>query len=76
MKKYKVIIDRKKCFACGTCQAISPQHFKINHEDGLVEVIGFEEKNGQIIVEIDESQLIDFESAAKACPENIIKIQK
>ncbi|RJQ33770.1 ferredoxin [Candidatus Parcubacteria bacterium] len=76
MKKYKVIIDKKKCFGCGTCQLASEKYFKLSDQDGLITIDNFEEKNGQLNGEINENELADFEKAAQSCPEGVIKIQK
>ncbi|PLX25144.1 hypothetical protein C0580_03215 [Candidatus Parcubacteria bacterium] len=76
MKKYKVIIDSKKCIGCGNCSMVADKYIKINQQSGLVDVSGFIEKNGRLVGEISEQQLDDFERAARVCTELVIKIIK
>lgn len=76
MKKYKVTIDLKKCIGCGNCAMVADKYIKINQQSGLVDVSGFVEKNGQLVGEIEEQQLQDFERAAQICTELVIKIIK
>jgi len=74
MKKYKVIIDRRKCIACAICVSLVPDVFSLA-TDGQIQSNGFIEKNGLLVGEIEESQLLAVQQAAQACTESVIKIE-
>ncbi|MEM2954493.1 MAG: ferredoxin [Candidatus Nanoarchaeia archaeon] len=61
---YRIIHERKKCIGCGSCAAICPENWFMD-DDGKASVKRKEIEN-----------LGCNELAAKACPAQIIKIQK
>lgn len=74
MAKYKIVYDRDACIGAAACAAIDAVRFKMN-DDGKADLInGKEDKPGLWILEVDE--LGDIEEAAKACPVNVIKVEK
>lgn len=75
-KKYKVYLRRDQCMGCGICSSLLEQEFSISHKDGLVNMKRAQKKGENLILEIDDNQLAEFEEAAAACPNLIIKISK
>lgn len=75
-KKYKIYLRRDKCIGCGVCATLLDQEFSISHEDGLVNMKRGKSVGENLILEIDDGQLAEFEEAAGACPNLIIKIKK
>lgn len=76
MKKYKVVHNRKKCIGCHSCVEIAPSTWKIDPVDGKSRLHLCKEKGDLFIGEIFEMELAKNESAAKACPMQIIRIEK
>lgn len=69
----KVILNKDKCIACGTCVAIFPEFFTT--DSGTIEFKREAEKNGDFSkVTPEEWKLI--EEAASACPNTVIEIKE
>jgi len=70
----QIILERKKCIGCGSCQAVCPKYFELI-EDGKSRLVGSEEdvKTGNEELEVKEADCIT--DAAEACPVQIIHIK-
>ncbi|OGY93389.1 MAG: hypothetical protein A2406_00155 [Candidatus Komeilibacteria bacterium RIFOXYC1_FULL_37_11] len=73
-KKYKIYIDRSKCIGCGTCIDILPKIFDINSDDGLVQMKNSKKEGNAWVLEINDSQLEEFQKIATSCPTTTIRI--
>jgi ferredoxin len=70
--KYKIVIDRTKCIACGTCYALDPVHFEPD-EDRKSKVVGGvtnEKSEGSF----EDEKLDNAQEAEDSCPVSIIKV--
>ena len=63
----KITVDKETCIGCGSCAAICPAVFEMA-EDGKSEV----KKN----LKISKDLLQCAESAAEACPVQVIRVMK
>lgn len=72
----KIVHYREKCIGCNSCVEIAPSFWRMSKEDGKSDLIGATQKKDVEILEISLAELSDNEKAAKACPVNIIKIEK
>ena len=53
-KGKKIVVDESACIACGTCESIAPDYFKI--EGGVSKVLkDYDEKDAALIDEAVES---------------------
>ena len=75
-KKYKVYIDRSACIACDTCSSILPKIFKMNDDDGLVDTKGSKQERKHWVLEINASQLEEFQQVSDSCPTEVFIIKK
>jgi ferredoxin len=75
-KKIQVIHYPQNCIGCNSCCLAAPKQWRINDETGLAELIGGVRKGDCDILEIEEKDLAANINAAKACPVQIIKVQK
>lgn len=74
-KKYKVRYEWKKCIGSAVCEAVAPQHFKV--ENGKAILIGSKVVDDVEKVyekEISESELDANKMAADGCPPNCIRV--
>lgn len=76
MKKYKIEIQHDACIGCGVCTSVSPNILKMNINTGLVDIDGFEKKDGVLFGEVTEDQLNNIRRAAASCPQMIIKVEE
>lgn len=78
MAKNKLIISqqRKNCIGCGSCVMYSPDCWKVNDNDGRADLIGGVQKGNVVVAEISMEYLEENKKAAKACPMQIIKLNK
>ncbi len=77
MAKYKVIIDRDACIACGVCASLCPDVFELSSEDGKSQIVESLREAGNIGVGIIDENLKECVSnAADSCPVGAIKIEE
>lgn len=74
--KFIITQQREKCIGCGSCTMYSPDCWKINNKDGKADLIGGIKKGKVIVAEVGMEHLEDNKKAAKACPMQIIKLNK
>ncbi|MBI2076448.1 MAG: ferredoxin [Candidatus Aenigmarchaeota archaeon] len=74
-KKFKVRYEWKKCIGSAVCEAVAPQHFRV--ENGKATLIGSkitDEANKIYEKEITEAELDANRMAADGCPPNCIHV--
>ena len=75
MAKYKIVLNRKECIECGSCEAAAPELFEMDKGDNKSNLKGGKKlKDGKEELEIDESKLESTKEAANVCPANVISI--
>jgi len=76
MPQFKIIHERPKCIACGSCAAIAPKYWEMNQKDGLADLKGcrMNGENEERIV--DEGEARANIEAAEVCPVQIIHVTK
>ncbi len=73
MSSLKIIHDQDRCIGCHACVNLAPQNWDMN-ENGKAQLICGTKKGRYTISEIFECDLEANQSAAQACPMNIIKV--
>lgn len=70
-------LDRKGCIGAAACAAVAPKFWKMNDEDGKVDLIGGKasKNNEHQEIEIDEADLQMNKEAADVCPVKVIVIK-
>lgn len=76
-KKFLMTLDRKGCIGAAACAAVAPKFWKMNEDDGKVDLIGGKslENNDKQEMEIDEADLQVNKDAADVCPVKVIVIK-
>lgn len=77
--KYRVIVDRSKCVACGAAPAACPEVFELGSDNGKNRVIDkySVELTPELSVGVIPEELYDCARAgAEACPVDAIRIEK
>ncbi len=67
---------RDKCIGCNACVEIAPEQWAMSRKDGKSVLIGARVKKGVYTARFPDEVWEANVQAAKACPVNIIKIQK
>jgi ferredoxin len=77
MSKFKIIHERPKCIACGSCAAVAPDHWEMSQEDGLADLkkCTMNGENEEKLVS-DEAEVVKHREAAEVCPVQIIHVEK
>ncbi len=72
-----VTLQRDKCIGCNYCFELCAEHFRMSKKDGKSILLKSQDKKGfhtsRLPDHADEDAL---NAAAKACPVNIIKVNK
>ncbi len=70
----KIILEKKKCISCGSCEALDPKHFKLdkNHKCTLLKGKNIKDD----IYELEVNEIGQAQDAADACPAQCIHIEK
>ncbi len=76
MEKLKVIHERPKCIACGSCAAVAPEHWEMNANDGLADLKNCSMEGENEVKEADENEAVKHREAAEVCPVQIIRVEK
>jgi len=79
MAKYRVVVDRSKCVACGAASAACPEVFELGNDNGKNRVIA--KYSVELTPELSVGEIPEelYECArvgAEACPVDAIKIEK
>jgi len=74
MATFKVLLDRESCIGAGACAKAFSERWKMNDNDGKVDLVGGEKKDEFWIVEIEDHELDRMMESAQACPVNAIHI--
>ena len=77
MPPFKIIHERPKCIACGSCAAVAPEHWEMSQKDGLADLKGctMSGENEEKLVS-DPDELAKHREAAEVCPVQIIHVEK
>ena len=74
MATFKVVLDRESCIGAGACEKAFSERWKMNDNDGKVDLIGGETTDKEQVLEISEHELDRMLEAAQSCPVNAIHI--
>lgn len=74
--KFIITQQREKCIGCGSCAIYCSECWKINNQDGKADLIGGVKKGNVVVAEVGMEHLEANRKAAKACPMQIIKLNK
>ena len=76
MAQFKIIHERPKCIACGSCAAIAPEFWEMSAKDGLADLkkCTMDGENEERIV--GEHEALKNREAAEVCPVQIIHVDK
>ena len=72
---FKIIHERPKCIACGSCAAVAPKFWEMSQKDGLADLKGctMNGENEERI--IDDKDMPANREAAEVCPVQIIHVE-
>lgn len=79
MAKYRVVVDRVTCIACGAAPATCPEIFELGSDNGknrVVEKYSVKTDDSVSIGEIPEELYSCAKAGADVCPVNAIKIER
>ena len=73
---FKIIHERPKCIACGSCAAVAPKYWEMSEKDGLADLKGctMNGENEERIVSDAEASI--NREAAEVCPVQIIHVEE
>jgi ferredoxin len=77
--KYRVIVDRVTCIACGAAPVMCPEVFVLGSDNGknrVVDKYNVKTDENISIGEIPEELYECVKNAAEICPVNAIKVEK
>lgn len=70
-----VIQRRNKCIGCNYCVELAPDFWRMSRKDGKSVLLGAEDKKGNHVLKIAESEKEVNQRAAEACPVKIIEVR-
>ena len=73
--KYKIVIDRTGCIACGSCYSIDPIHFEPDEEGKSVVIGGDKDASGSLGI-FDDDEMENARYAEDSCPVSIINVSE
>lgn len=79
MARYRVIVDRAKCIACGAAPAACPEVYELGSDNGknrVVDKYSVKTDENISIGEIPEELYECAKSGADVCPVNAIRVEK
>ena len=70
----KIIQNHEGCIGCGTCEALCPKFWKMDHEEGKANLIGarIDAKTKEQTLKVDDIGC--NQDAADCCPVQVIHI--
>lgn len=79
MARYKVIVDRESCIACGAAPVTCPDVFELGLDNGKTKIVDkySVETNDKISIGVIPEELYECaKSASDVCPVSAIRIEK
>ena len=79
MAKYKVIVNRSQCIACGVAPSTCPQVFELGDDNGknrIVDTYSVKTTEEESIGEVPEDLYDCVSRAAQLCPVSAITVEK
>lgn len=73
---FKIVHERPKCIACGSCAAVAPAFWEMSKKDGLADLkwCTMNGENEERI--IGDADMPANKEAAEVCPVQIIHVEK
>lgn len=73
---FKIIHERPKCIACGSCAAVAPKHWLMSEKDGLADLKGCTMKGENEERIVSDAEAPVNREAAEVCPVQIIHVEE
>ncbi|HLD33575.1 MAG TPA: ferredoxin [Candidatus Nanoarchaeia archaeon] len=73
---FKIIHERPKCIACGSCAAVAPKFWEMSEKDGLADLKGCTMNGDNEERIIDDKDATANREAAEVCPVQIIHVEE
>lgn len=75
MGNYKIVYDKESCIGAGTCEAVSPDTWKVDNKIGKADLVGGVSMGNEMFeLEIEDKDLDMHVQAARGCPAACIHI--
>ena len=71
-----VIQRRHKCIGCNYCVEIAPEFWRMSRKDGKSVLLGAEDKRGNFVLKISDTDFDLHKKAADVCPVKIIDVRE
>jgi len=69
MGNYKIVYDKESCIGAGTCEAVSPENWKVDNAAGKADLVGAKDMgDGNFELDIEDKDLDMHMQAAQGCP--------
>lgn len=62
----KIVLDKSRCTGLGICESLSPKHFEIDDDGGLM----------LLETGVDDDELDDVEAAVAGCPTEALRLER
>jgi ferredoxin len=71
-----VVQRRFKCIGCNYCVEIAPEFWRMSRKDGKSVLLGAEDKRGNFVLKISDTDFDLHKKAADVCPVKIIDVRE
>ena len=71
-----VVQRRHKCIGCNYCVEIAPEFWRMSRKDGKSVLLGAEDKRGNWVLKIPDTDFELHKKAADVCPVKIIDVRE
>lgn len=71
-----VVQRRHKCIGCNYCVEIAPEFWRMSRKDGKSVLLGAEDKRGNFVLKIPDTDFELHKKAADVCPVKIIDVRE
>jgi len=71
-----VVQRRHKCIGCNYCVEIAPEFWRMSRKDGKSVLLGAEDKRGNFVLKIPDTNFELHKKAADVCPLKIIDVRE
>jgi ferredoxin len=71
-----VVQRRHKCIGCNYCVEIAPEFWRMSRKDGKSVLLGAEDKRGNFVLKIPDTDFDLHKKAADVCPVKIIDVRE
>ncbi|MCO5230942.1 MAG: ferredoxin [Chitinophagales bacterium] len=71
-----VVHRRNKCIGCNYCVDIAPDFWRMSRKDGKAVLLGAEDKRGNWVLKIPDTDIEINKRAADACPVKVIDVRE